>query len=308
MKKPTKTDRKRHQTDQKRRHFDQKRAVTALGAPPLPQRRLHIAPLVVKELLGATGWAVQSSQSRLRVDLHGVVDANEYSPTWFELFLRRIAPEQTRREVEFLARHLPLPSFRNVLDICCGEGRHAAEMLSRGYAIVGIDRDESAIARARAKAPAARFVVGDMRELPALLPGPFDAALCLWQSFGYFDADTNAAILRDVAGLLRPGGRLVLDLYLPAFFDSRSGERTFEIDGKQATERRSIAGGRLRVELAIGDAELDLFQWQIYAPEELIALASRFGLSPLVACGGFDEATPPSDQTARYQLVLERVD
>jgi SAM-dependent methyltransferase len=231
---------------------------------------------------------------------------NRYSPTWFEFFLRRIPPEQTRREVEFLARQLPLPAFANVLDICCGEGRHAAGISRLGYAVTGVDRDGTAIARARANAPAAQFVVGDMRELAALLRGPFDAAVCLWQSFGYFDAETNAAILRDIATLLRPAGRLVLDVYHRLYFESRAGEREFEINGKQIVERRTVTDGQLRVELSFDKAEVDLFQWQIYSPEELIQVCASAGLSLVLACSGFDETKPPSDQTARYQLVLQR--
>ena len=231
---------------------------------------------------------------------------NAYSPTWFEFFLRRIPREQTRREVDFLARQLPLPAFGDVLDICCGEGRHAAEMSRLGYAVTGVDRDASAIALACANAPAARFVVADMRQLAAL-GGPFDAALCLWQSFGYFDAETNAAILRDIATLLRPRGRLVMDLYHRMYFESRAGERVFEINGKQIVEQRSISSeGRLRVELESDKADVELFDWQIYSPGELIEAAAIAGLSLVVACSGFDETKPASDQTPRYQLILER--
>ena len=232
--------------------------------------------------------------------------ANAYSPTWFELFLRRIPPEQTRHESDFLARHLPLPAFRNLLDICCGEGRHAAEMSSRGYAVTGVDRDEPAIARARVNAPAARFVIADMREL-AMFAAPFDAAVCLWQSFGYFDSDTNAAIVRDIASLLRPSGRLVLDVYHRAYFESRAGTRTFQINGQEIEECRTIsAAGGLKVELLADNAKADLFQWQVYLPEELAAVAERAGLSCVRSCSGFDETKPASDQASRYQLVLER--
>jgi SAM-dependent methyltransferase len=237
------------------------------------------------------------------------MDPNAYSPTWFELFLRNLPLKQTQREVEFLARHLPLPEFRSVLDICCGEGRHAAKMSPLGYAITGVDRDEAAIAHARANAPAARFIIADMRELLTLgssVDAPLDAALCLWQSFGYFDAETNAAVLRDIAALLRPGGRLVLDLYHPGFFEARSGERDFEVRGKQFTERRYLATGRLRVELETDKATVDIFDWQIYSPEGLIAFAAQFGLSLVIACSGFDEMIRPTGETARYQLVLQR--
>ena len=59
-------------------------------------------------------------------------------------------------------------------------------------------------------------MVLDQRDLSALR-GPFDAAMILWQSFGYFDPPTNDRVLRDIAARLRPGGRLLLDRYHPGF-------------------------------------------------------------------------------------------
>ena len=111
--------------------------------------------------------------------------ANAYSRGWFELFLDRIPDEQTEAEVAFVARQLPLPDYRSVLDLCCGPGRHALRLAARGYAVTGIDRDEAAIAAARDRAgdlPTAFYTL-DMRDLGSL-PGRFDAVVSLWQSFG----------------------------------------------------------------------------------------------------------------------------
>src|SRR2546428_4788225 len=39
---------------------------------------------------------------------------------------------------------------------------------------------------------------------------PFDAALNLWTSLGYYDEDTDVQILQEYAKLVRPGGILVI--------------------------------------------------------------------------------------------------
>jgi hypothetical protein len=81
----------------------------------------------------------------------------------------------------------------------------------------------------------------------------------------------------------------------------------FEINGKQIVGQRTISpAGRLRVELQFDKADVELFDWQIYSPEELIEVAASTGLSLVLACSAFDETKPASDQTARYQLVLQR--
>src|SRR5690349_3597199 len=142
--------------------------------------------------------------------------SNEYSRRWFGSFLETIPEEWTTNEVAGVRSRLPLPAYRQVLDICCGPGRHAASMAAAGYDVTGIDRDPEAVARAAQRVPNATFIQLDQRELSSLTT-TFDAAMILWQSFGYFDSATNNRILADIAGLLRPGGRLLLDLYHPGF-------------------------------------------------------------------------------------------
>jgi len=65
---------------------------------------------------------------------------NDYSSVWFDTFLRTYWPHQTEKELDFLARHLPPPSYRTLLDVCCGPGRHAlplAALLAPAWAIPG---------------------------------------------------------------------------------------------------------------------------------------------------------------------------
>jgi ubiquinone/menaquinone biosynthesis C-methylase UbiE len=53
----------------------------------------------------------------------------------------------TRATVAFIASHLPPGA--SVLEVGCGEGRVALELLSRGYQVIGVDSDQEVIARAQ---------------------------------------------------------------------------------------------------------------------------------------------------------------
>jgi ubiquinone/menaquinone biosynthesis C-methylase UbiE len=53
----------------------------------------------------------------------------------------------TRATVAFIASHLP--SGGVVLEVGCGEGRVALELLNRGYQVIGVDSDQEIIARAQ---------------------------------------------------------------------------------------------------------------------------------------------------------------
>ena len=130
----------------------------------------------------------------------------------------------------------------------------------------------------------------------------------MWQSFGHFDAAGNRSALVEMTRVVRPNGRLVVDLYHRDFYAAHIGERTIERDGDRIHERRSMHGDRLRVRLRYEPAgSEEEFDWQLYTPGELAALASEAGLRLRVACTEFDARTSASDDHARMQLVFDRV-
>lgn len=104
---------------------------------------------------------------------------------------------------------------RRVLDAACGTGRHALALAERGYEVVGADLSAAMVARARENAAAAGaelpFHQVGLGELGHHLEGPFDAVLCLGHSLPHLlSAEEVEAALRDMAGLLLPGGLLLL--------------------------------------------------------------------------------------------------
>ena len=239
------------------------------------------------------------------------MEANAYSRLWFETFLRTQSPEWTAREVGFVSRQAPRPAYRTLLDVCCGEGRHAIPLAKRGYDVTGLDRDSAALSAAQERAAdlgvAAHFVEGDMRDLAASVAGPFDVCVCLWQSFGYFDAATNEDILRQMGDLLRPGGRLILDIYHPGFYAAHQGVSTQERNGRAITSLTCLEGSHLTVDIDYGsDFAPDRMEWELYTPEAIQTIAARYSLRTVLACALCDETQRPTPDVIRMQLVFER--
>jgi len=233
--------------------------------------------------------------------------ANQYSNTWFEVFLRSVPPEQTEKEAAFLLRQLPLPRHTHIVDLCCGAGRHARLLAEQGYCVLGIDLNPRILRKAKQSCDRVEYLALDMRCLRAL-SGKFDAVLIMWQSFGYFDERTNEDILRQIHGKLNPGGRLVLDIYNRRFFERSQGERSLTRDGVRVVERKHVSGKRLFVSLEYVDqGAIDRFEWQVYTPEELSSLVGRVGFASQVACTDFDESAAPSPDRPRMQFVLEKI-
>lgn len=121
--------------------------------------------------------------------------------------------EQTRQDVDEIEGILGLADASRVLDVPCGDGRIALELARRGHEVVGVDFSETMLGRAEQSASAEDLSIEwrrrDMRDLP--WSGRFDAAVCWWGSFGYFEDDGNRRFLQSVAGTLIPGSSLLLD-------------------------------------------------------------------------------------------------
>ena len=132
------------------------------------------------------------------------------------LRLYQFPSERTDPEVDFVAAVLAerIGAGGSVLDLACGQGRHAVPLAQRGFRLLGLDYQQHLLEKARARAREAGvevpFIRGDMRRLP--FTAAFDAVVNLFTAFGYFSDAENARILHEVARALRPGGWFVMDV------------------------------------------------------------------------------------------------
>ena len=118
-----------------------------------------------------------------------------------------------RRDVARVIDVLGLPAGARVLDVPCGQGRHAHLLAEAGFDVDGLDYSRDAARpgpRSAAPAPALRYHRGDMRALPARWTARFDAVVNLFTSFGFFaDPRDDARVIAEFARVLKPGGTLI---------------------------------------------------------------------------------------------------
>jgi ubiquinone/menaquinone biosynthesis C-methylase UbiE len=109
---------------------------------------------------------------------------------------------------------LDLRDADHVIDVGCGHGRSLAVLAARTTrgSVVGVDPSdlmaEIAVARNRApvKAGKIKVLIGSAADLP-FAAETFNKALCVHVIYFWRDMATN---LREIARVLKPGGRLVL--------------------------------------------------------------------------------------------------
>ncbi len=202
----------------------------------------------------------------------------------------------TREEIDLFSSTLNLSPEADVLDLCCGQGRHTLELARRGFGNVqGLDRSHYLIQRARATAKKeslnVKFREGDARKLPQATDR-FDVVMILGNSFGYFETiEDDLRVLREVFRVLKPSGQLLIDVsdgeYLKAHFESRTWEW---LDKKHYVCReRSLSadGQRMISREIITNAEKGVLADQFYAER----LYTREGLISLIQDAGFSQIT-----------------
>jgi SAM-dependent methyltransferase len=232
--------------------------------------------------------------------------SNTYSPQWFAAFHAPIRDTRTKVEVEFICSVAPLPDFCRIADVCCGAGRHARALAEHGYCVTAIDRDSTILAQALRLGGATRYVQTDLRDYsPA--PDEYDVFAIMGQSFGHFDAATNQAVLCRLALGLRRHGRLILDLWAPAFFHAHQGEHQFHAPDGTVREMKRVNEDRLFVHLIYPNGNQEDFEWQMFTPEAIDTIARAVGLRRIACCTDWDSSVPPCPSKPRIQFVLERV-
>ena len=215
-----------------------------------------------------------------------------------------LSPRLSALEAGVIARLLRLGPGDRLLDLACGQGRHAFPLAARAGLVVGLERSAEALRGAAAApsgppsggaadggaaagggAPGPVFVRADLRRLP-LRPGRFDAVLSWYASLFMYDDPTNEALLAQVAGLLRPGGRLLIQHANPlALAASPVDQARATLPGGGVVEEASsfdTATGvdrcARRLTLPAGRVLQGVAELRYYRPEEWAPLASRAGL------------------------------
>jgi len=97
------------------------------------------------------------------------------------------------------------PGLR-ILDLCCGTGRAAGAASALGARADGVDISPAMVEAAGQAFPSARFDVGDAEAIPRR-DDTYDAVI---SSFGIMHVGSPETMFREIARVLKPGGRVAL--------------------------------------------------------------------------------------------------
>lgn len=222
----------------------------------------------------------------------------------------------TPDEVQGLLDLTGLPEGAEVLDLCCGFGRHSLEMARRGLRVTGIDRTQSYIERAKREGADENlncsFKLGDVRHMTT--EKKYDGVASMWNSFGYTeDPEDDHLILEKVSQSLKPGGVFILDTpgkeVIASGFEANTwferGETKILLEYSIEMNWTVLRNRWLFFE----NEKMWEFQFtqRIYSALELSQMLYQHGFDDIDIWGSWDGA-PYDDKAERLILVAKKVD
>jgi SAM-dependent methyltransferase len=232
--------------------------------------------------------------------------------------------EEQARDLKAVFDRFGVPEGGHILDVPCGIGRHGTRLAKMGYRVLGLDLSPAYVGRAQELAEQeaitnrTTYRVGDMRNLVRSVAEderPFDVAMNLWTSLGYYGEDTDVEILRGYRDIVRPGGLLVLYVvnrdWIVRHFDPQGYEEFGDLvhiedrhlDLDASWMRNAWRFFRKQGEDLEGVAAMAV-EHRIYSLHELRALFERSGWRVEGAFGGYK--MEPAGIDSPSLLVLGR--
>ncbi|WP_312352676.1 class I SAM-dependent methyltransferase [Sphingobacterium siyangense] len=199
----------------------------------------------------------------------------------------------------------------NVLDLCCGIGRHSLELARLGYNVTGVDITESYIDIARERALLENleieFQVANMKHY--VKSESFDLVVNLCTSFGYLDTiEDDLNVLENVYKSLLPNGRFVLEI-LGKEVIARTFKEFEELDDNGV---KVLCHSRIednwnklicRREFLLGDEIKSIeVEHRLFSAKELTIYLSDLGFKNIRVFGDF--AGSPYDNKATSMILI----
>ena len=219
-----------------------------------------------------------------------------------------LSDEQNDADTDTIVSILRLEGRESVLDAPCGHGRISNRLAQRGMQVVGVDASELFLKRAHDDGSSAEYLHGDIRAIP--VDGPFDVVLSWFTSFGYFDDDENRQVLSEYRRVLRPGGRLLIEMHNHDEFVRRFTPAPFSVTTRVGTDlmvdtsKFDCTTGRIETDrMTVRDAHVSDSHFFVRVP-------TIPELRTWLADAGFSDATftardgkPPSIHRRRLVVV-----
>lgn len=225
-------------------------------------------------------------------------DTSIFDETYIELDRNYRSQEENLRIALSLARLLKAKRSEEMLDVCCGYGRHLIPLVERGYRVCGVDLSSCMLSNlhrtAREKGLSPETHLADVRSMS--FDPRFQCAYVAGSSFGVFaDPEDDYRSLCSIRQSLLDKGRLLIDQSNPVpIMQCKSAYKNeISVRGEKIEEEviPDPAAGCYEVHrrLKRGSWEYHFFmRFRYYDVDALSALLKRAGFERVRSFGDYD--------------------
>jgi SAM-dependent methyltransferase len=239
-----------------------------------------------------------------------------FGDDYSRIYLPFLSAHRTEQDVINIQEILSLSPQSHILDLCCGQGRHAIPLAQAGYQVTGLDLSqhllEQAIDEANRQDVEVTWVQSDMRAIP--FEQTFDAVINIFTSFGYLEnEEEDHRVLEQVAQSLKPSGLFLLEtVYQPKVVRTFSPHSIIHYpNGLTVLEERKIdlLTSRNEVHLTLlypdGTQGKQYQSMRIYTLTELVHMLEASGFEVQAYYGDLDRR--PLSMDSRLVILSRRI-
>ena len=121
-----------------------------------------------------------------------------------------------------------------ILDLGCGPGLYSLPLAQRGWVVTGIDFSEGSIRYAKQKSKEVgceiRYEFRDYLTID--FENEFDLVLLIYCDFAVLAPEKRKILVEKIFRAMKPGGKLILDVFSASNYKNRREEQTWEMNPK----------------------------------------------------------------------------
>ena len=219
--------------------------------------------------------------------------------------------DEARQLVQLILTYINLDKNAKIIDLCCGQGKHAFLFAQQGFEVYGFDLSRTLLQVAKYKTDQSNntfFIQADMRYLPAM--HSFDLLLNLFTSFGYFETDIeNKTVFQQFHQALKTGGYFVFDYFhTPYILANLERYKSEQIGDLTVEQERFIEGSRVQKIIRLnrqGKQSTFYESVKMYKPDQIIKMMEETSLSVRYIFGDY-KGSPLSEDSERIIIIGQK--
>ena len=214
---------------------------------------------------------------------------------------------EARNFIDNIVEYLDLKKGSKILDLACGIGRHSIYLDKIGFKVVGTDKSQNNIKKAKAsKNQSLSFLQMEMIDDTN---HKYDVIFNLFTSFGYVNHDYNLKTIKNIESQLKDDGTVIVDFMNTLFVKKNLViEETKIIDDLSFKIKRKSDGKHIYKEIKFQDKKDYFYQEKVMdlSLKDFENYLTRYNLKIIKTFGDYNLNEFDIENSERLIMVIKK--